>query len=161
MNAAINNVRNKEITTCFVPMQLDFLEEVLLIENDVYPHPWTRGNFLDSLYSGYDCWTLQDETERILGYFLAMRIVDEIHLLNLAVRRDMQGCGMGVLLLDNVAMLAQKNGMDSILLEVRLSNKRALTIYKRYGFCMIGLRKGYYPASCGIREDAVIMRLKL
>jgi ribosomal-protein-alanine N-acetyltransferase len=48
--------------------------------------------------------------------------------------------------------------MESVLLEVRPSNTRALEIYERYGFKQIGRRKGYYPAADGQREDAIVMR---
>ncbi|HEY8099386.1 MAG TPA: ribosomal protein S18-alanine N-acetyltransferase [Burkholderiaceae bacterium] len=142
-------------------MTVDDLDEILLIENDVYPHPWTRGNFLDSFSSGYETWTLRDESGMLAGYFLVMLIVDEAHLLNVSVRADLQGQGIGRKLLDKVVSLAQENGMSSVLLEVRPSNVQALAIYKRYGFTQIGLRKGYYPDANNAREDAIVMRLPL
>ena len=143
------------------PMQQGDLEQVQAIENIVYPHPWTRGNFLDSLASGYDAWVAREENFRLAGYFLAMRVVDEMHLLNISIRTDLQGRGFGCMLLDRVAALARANGMTSILLEVRPSNLRALSVYERYGFVRIGLRKGYYPAAGSAREDAIVMRFCL
>ena len=70
-------------------MQVDDLVEVMAIENDVYPHPWTRGNFLDSLSSGYEIWTVRDPAGALAGYLLLMISVDDAHLLNIAVRRDL------------------------------------------------------------------------
>jgi ribosomal-protein-alanine N-acetyltransferase len=148
-------------TMRFAPMRVDDIEEVLVIENDVYPHPWTRGNFLDSLYTGYQAWTLREEGGTLAGYFLAMLAVDEAHLLNISVRRDLHGHGVGRLQLNKVAALAKEHGMTSILLEVRPSNQRAFAVYERYGFLRIGNRKGYYPAADGKREDAIVMRLPL
>jgi ribosomal-protein-alanine N-acetyltransferase len=148
-------------TMRFAPMGVDDIDEVIVIENDVYPHPWTRGNFLDSLYTGYQAWTLREEGGALAGYFLAMLAVDEAHLLNISVRRDLHGHGVGRMQLDKVAALAKEQGMTSILLEVRPSNHRALTVYERYGFVRIGNRKGYYPAAGGAREDAIVMRLPL
>lgn len=145
----------------FAPMRVDDLAEVLVIENDVYPYPWTRGNFLDSMYSGYQTWTLREESGTLVGYFLLMFAVDEAHLLNISVRRDLHGHGVGHLQLDRVAALSKENGMSSVLLEVRPSNQRALAVYQRYGFVQIGLRKGYYPAADGKREDAIVMRFNL
>lgn len=142
-------------------MQESDLTEILAIENDVYPHPWTRGNFLDSLYSGYENWVVRDASGLIAGYFLLMFVVDEAHLLNVTVRRNMQGRGLGLLQLDRVAAIAREHNMASVLLEVRPSNQRALTIYQRYGFTEIGKRKGYYPAANNTREDAIVMRLPL
>lgn len=145
----------------FAPMQVSDLPEVLTIENDVYPHPWTRGNFLDSLYSGYETWTLRDSNGTLVGYFLLMLAVDEAHLLNISVRRDLHGKGIGRMQLDKVADVAREKGMHSILLEVRPSNVRALAVYQRYGFVQIGVRKGYYPAADNTREDAIVMRFQL
>lgn len=145
----------------FAPMQMNDIPDVLTIENDVYPHPWTRGNFLDSLYNGYDTWTLREESGPLAGYFLLMMAVDEAHLLNISVRRDLHGQGVGRMQLDKVAQRARENGMQSVLLEVRPSNQRALEVYQRYGFLEIGRRKAYYPAANGMREDAIVMRFHL
>jgi ribosomal-protein-alanine N-acetyltransferase len=82
-------------------------------------------------------------------------------LLNIAVRRDLQGQGIGRLLLDHGVALAQEQGLESILLEVRPSNDRAVIVYERYGFAGIGVRKGYYPAGENRREDAIVMRLSI
>ena len=145
----------------FGPMRAVDLEGVLQIENDVYTHPWTRGNFLDALASGYRCRVVRDAQQNLIGYFLLMLAVDEAHLLNISVRRDWQGRGIGRLMLDQVVALAREQEMNSILLEVRPSNPRAAAIYRRYGFVQIGLRKNYYPAAGGGREDAIVMRLML
>jgi [ribosomal protein S18]-alanine N-acetyltransferase len=145
----------------FARMQVGDLPEVLAIENDVYPHPWTRGNFLDSLYSGYEAWTLREPSGVLTGYFLVMLAVDEAHLLNISVRRDLHGIGVGRMQLDKVAALSKEKDMTSILLEVRPTNVRALAVYKQYGFEQIGVRKGYYPAGDNTREDAIVMRFHL
>ena len=148
-------------TMRFAPMQVDDLPEVLVIENDVYPYPWTRGNFLDSMYNGYQTWTLREASGALAGYFLLMLAVDEAHLLNISVRRDLHGHGVGRMQLDKAVAVARENGMQSVLLEVRPSNHRALAVYQRYGFAQIGQRKGYYPAAGGTREDAIVMRYHL
>lgn len=140
-------------------MQVDDLREVQDIENDVYPHPWSAGNFLDSLHNGYETWVVRDSTDVLVGYFLVMLMVDDAHLLNITVRRDWQGQGVGRMLLDKVVAIAREKGMTSVLLEVRPSNVRALAMYERYGFSQIGRRKGYYPAADNAREDAIVMRL--
>jgi len=142
-------------------MQVDDLAEVMAIENEVYPYPWTHGNFLDSLYSGYEMWTARDAAQGLAGYLLLMLSLDEAHLLNIAVRRNLQGQGVGRLLLDHAVLLAKDKGVQAILLEVRPSNDRAVTVYERFGFAGIGVRKGYYPDGAGRREDAIVMRLSI
>jgi len=145
----------------FSQMRGEHLDEVLAIERAIYPFPWTRGNFQDSLDSNYEAWLARDENRRIIGYFMLMLAVDEAHLLNLSVRADMQGKGLGRLLLERVCALARRNQMESLLLEVRPSNARALSIYEHLGFSRIGVRKNYYPAAQNTRENAIVMRRNL
>jgi ribosomal-protein-alanine N-acetyltransferase len=145
----------------YEPMVPGDLEEVVAIEQSVYPHPWTRTNFADSLKNGYQAWVLRNPAHELMGYFLVMAVVDEAHLLNVAVASAWQGQGLGRFLLNQSAACARGLGMESMLLEVRPSNERALRIYRRYGFAEIGRRKGYYPAANGTREDAIVMRIAL
>lgn len=145
----------------YEPMQESDLDEVVAVEQEVYPHPWSRANFSDSLAQGYHAWVLRAQDRELMGYFLVMGIVDEAHLLNVAVSRAWQGKGVGRLLVNQAVALSRGLGMESILLEVRPSNSRALEIYQRYGFSEIGRRKGYYPAANSTREDAIVMRFGL
>jgi ribosomal-protein-alanine N-acetyltransferase len=145
----------------YEPMRESDIEDVLAVEVRVYPYPWSRANFLDSLASGYQAWVLRDQAMRLLGYFLIMQVVDEAHLLNVAVAEEWQGQGLGRFLLNQSVACARGLGMESMLLEVRPSNARALGIYERYGFEQIGRRKGYYPAADQQREDAIVMRYTL
>jgi ribosomal-protein-alanine N-acetyltransferase len=145
----------------YEPMQPHDLDDVTALETSVYPHPWTRANFVDSLRSGYHAWILRDQAGELLGYFLVMAVVDEAHLLNVAVAARWQGQGLGRLLLNQSVACARGLGMESMLLEVRPSNLRALAVYRRYGFHEIGRRKGYYPAANQTREDAIVMRMPL
>ena len=90
-----------------------------------------------------------------------MMALDEAHLLNVSVASTHQRRGLGLYLLDKVAACARGLGAESVLLEVRPSNRRALDVYQRYGFANIGRRKAYYPAHDGQREDAIVMRFQL
>lgn len=145
----------------FAMMRAQDVDDVVAVENDAYPFPWTRGNFLDSLASRYDAWTLREPDARLAGYFLLMHAVDETHLLNITVRPDLHGRGFGRALLDKVIALAHDANMHSLLLEVRPSNEHALAVYRHCGFQQIGIRKNYYPAGGALREDAIVMRLML
>ncbi len=136
------------------------LDAVLAIERRAYTHPWTRGNFIDSLASGYVAEVLVVQDLGLVGYFLAMAGVDELHLLNITVSPDWQGRGHGAALLDAVQHHTLARGFHMLWLEVRQSNERARALYRRRGFAEVGLRRGYYPATGG-REDAVVMKLDL
>ncbi len=143
------------------PMRANDVDEVARVENDAYPFPWTRGNFLDSLASGYQAWTAREADGRLAGYFLLMPAVDDMHLLNITVRPDLQGRGIGRQLLDKVSALTRAAGITAVLLEVRPSNLNALAVYRHAGFVQIGLRKNYYPGAADAREDAIVMRRML
>lgn len=145
----------------YAPMETKDLEEVFALEESVYPHPWTMGNFADSLACNYHAWTLRDDDGWLVGYFLMMDVVDELHLLNVAVTSERQKEGIGLYLLDKISAIGRGLNMGSVLLEVRPSNLRALKIYRRYGYVEIGRRKAYYPAHNGQREDAIVMRYTL
>jgi ribosomal-protein-alanine N-acetyltransferase len=141
-------------------MQVTDLEAVLAIENQAYEFPWSRGNFIDSLAAGYEAWLLEG-SEQVIGYFLALRGVDEMHLLNISVDPALQGRGHARVLLDALYRLCQQSGCLQLWLEVRESNERARQLYRRQGFTEVGRRRAYYPAADGRREDAVLMSLQL
>jgi ribosomal-protein-alanine N-acetyltransferase len=143
----------------FEPMTEDRLEQVVAIERRAYEHPWTRGNFADSLRSGYHAQIL-GAGDVVLGYFVAMQGVDEVHLLNITVEPSWQGQGWGRLMLDALSLWSRAQGAQWLWLEVRTSNLRAQEVYQRYGFRRVGERRNYYPAHQG-REDAIVMSLKL
>lgn len=136
------------------------LAAVLNVEARAYSHPWSRGNFIDSLAAGYIAEMLDSHDAGVVGYFVAMPGVDELHLLNLTVAPDWQGRGHGSALLDAVRAHAAERRLTTLWLEVRESNHRARALYRRRGFAEVGLRRGYYPAASG-REDAVVMSLPL
>lgn len=137
------------------------LDEILHIEEQVYSHPWTRGNFLDSFYSGHEAFGLRDKENNLLAYFVLMAVVDEMHLLTFAVAVDHQRQGLAHRLLDKMLAHCREKKSASILLEVRVSNQRAIEIYQRFGFSEIGRRPSYYPAADNAREDAIVMRIEL
>jgi len=144
----------------FEPMLASDLETIALIENEIYPFPWTRGNFQDALSAGYSAWILTGVGREVIAYSIVMIAIDEAHLLNLSVARRHQRRGYGWRTLEWMAQSAREYGARSMLLEVRPSNQDALGLYARYGFARIGVRRGYYPAHGG-REDAIVMRITL
>jgi ribosomal-protein-alanine N-acetyltransferase len=135
------------------------LDEVVAIEDAIYSHPWTRGNFLDSLRAAYVCRTLRLGGE-LIGYFVLMVGAGEAHLLNLSIAAPYQRAGHGSALLREAADLARQLSARSLFLEVRPSNRGAQALYTRFGFRKIAVRRGYYPAHSG-REDALVLTLPL
>jgi [ribosomal protein S18]-alanine N-acetyltransferase len=144
-----------------VPMHLAHLPAVLAIEQAVYPFPWTHGNFVDSLAAGHGAQVLRAADGTLAGYSVAMTGVQEMHLLNLTVSPPWQRRGLARELLDALVAQCQRERSEAVWLEVRPSNQRAREVYARYGFAEVGVRRGYYPAAGGQREDACVMRLSI
>jgi ribosomal-protein-alanine N-acetyltransferase len=154
MNALLQN------TLQWQPCALGDVDALLSIEQQVYSHPWTRGNFIDSLASKHWAWKGVGDG-MLRAYWLAMPVLDELHLLNLAVHPAYWGQGLAQQALAHLLASARQQGLADVYLEVRASNQRAQHLYTRCGFRAVGLRRAYYPSTGGSREDAVLMRMPL
>jgi len=137
------------------PMRDADLAAVLAVENAIYSHPWTRGNFADSLRAGYLCRTWRSGAE-LVGYFVLLVAAGEGHLLNLSVAAVHQRQGHGSTLLAEIMRLAIGRDAQQLFLEVRPTNAGAKALYSRFGFRQVAVRPGYYPAHVG-REDALVL----
>lgn len=135
-------------------MQPEDLDAVVGIESAIYSHPWTRGNFIDSLRADYECWVWREAGE-LIGYFILVVAAGEAHLLNFSVAAQHQRRGCGGAMLERVVAHARESGARSMFLEVRPSNAGAQRLYQRFGFRRVAVRRGYYPAVQG-REDALV-----
>ncbi|MFH1559845.1 MAG: ribosomal protein S18-alanine N-acetyltransferase [Chloroflexota bacterium] len=95
-----------------------------------------------------------DPEEYIAGYVATRYMTDEAHIMEIAVRESLRGNGLGELLLMASIELAMRRQSRVLTLEVRVSNQAAHSLYTKYGFSQVGLRKGYYSDN---HEDAYIM----
>lgn len=130
------------------------LDAIMAIEDRVYPFPWTKRIFADCIRVGYTC-EITEVDSKIVGYAIMSMGANEAHLLNICVAPEWQHQGIGRELLEHVLAVAAGNDIDTVFLEVRPSNRKAVSLYEKAGFNVIGTRKDYYPAEDG-REDAII-----
>jgi len=128
----------------FEPMTLADIDAVMAIEATAYAHPWTRGNFADSLRAGYAGLLLRAGDE-LLGYYVAMKGVDEVHLLNITVAPDHQGQGLGGCLLAALSAWSVAQGAQWLWLEVRASNERRAAPLPAPGLPPRGPAQGLLP----------------
>ncbi len=154
------SVPTRLVEARFEPMTLAQLPAVLQVEEQAYAHPWGHSNFVDSLASGYAAQLLL-AGDTLLGYFVAMKGVDEVHLLNITVTPEFQGQGWARVMLDALTLWAKGQGADWLWLEVRVGNRRAVQVYEAQGYRRVGQRKNYYPGTAGQREDALVMSRRL
>lgn len=144
----------------FRPMLYADLKEVLAIERRAYDFAWTDGILRDCLRAGYHCQVLETPHGFIQAYAVMSAAVGEAHILNFCVRPELQGRGLARRMLDHLLEWAHAQQVQTVFLEVRVSNTRAAQLYASAGFCEVGLRLGYYPAVNG-REDALVMAKEL
>ncbi len=105
--------------------------------------------FLDGLKS-YEIWLMFEGNQQV-GHGVINVIIDEAHLLNITVKPESQGRGLGLLLLDKLMKRAYELNGRECFLELRASNQSAYRLYERYGFNEVGRRRDYYPAVGGVK----------
>ena len=120
-------------------------------------YPWSNAVFCDCLKANYHAWILM--LEKPIGFLVVLDKMDECELLNIGVLPEYQRQGYGQQLLAHAMAYAETKNFKQILLEVRVSNKKAISLYHAAGFINVGIRKNYYPIQTG-REDAILMSLK-
>ena len=144
----------KEPALDFRPMQEADLSEIIEIEQQSYPHPWTKIIFGDCLHAGYSCWVC-GRNDMIEAYGILSAAAGEAHLLNICVRGESRQQGIGRKMLRHLVSIARRHDTEVIFLEVRPTNLAARALYEDEGFNELGNRRDYYPAG-DAREDALI-----
>ncbi|MEE9302486.1 MAG: ribosomal protein S18-alanine N-acetyltransferase [Thiotrichaceae bacterium] len=161
-----------------MPMTLMDIPEVMAIESIVQEQPWTEGIFKDCLRVGYLCWACKENSpqghaqnssqsninnKKLIGYLIQSIAVDEMHILNVCIHPDKQRMNLGTQLVQHAERIALKKNKKThtSILEVRPSNIAAIRLYQKLGYQQIGLRKNYYPAKEGVREDGIVMSKQL
>lgn len=141
-------------------MTREDVEAALAIEQAVQRFPWTHGNFIEVLDSGYVCRVDEMEDGEICGYAILMPLVDEAELLTIGVAAAQQRKGLGRAMLTEMLGVARDRNMQRVFLEVRSSNVAAIALYRSAGFSEIGVRRDYYRNANG-SEDALVMACEL
>lgn len=139
------------------PLTATDLPAVQAIEVRAHAFPWTPGIFDDALNSGYYI-VVMEQGAAIIGYGVVQIILDEGHLLNITIDPARHSKGLGRQLLHHLLDYARTH-TDTLFLEVRPSNTHAIALYQSEGFNEVGLRRNYYPAVGGGREDALLMAM--
>ena len=135
------------------------VEQVMLIEREVYDFPWTERIFRDCIRVGYQCW-MALQGQHVVGHAVISVTAGESHILNLSIGKVYQRRGFGTRFIEFLVEEARARDAQTMLLEVRPSNTAAINCYNSAGFNEIGSRKDYYPADGG-REDALLFARQL
>jgi [ribosomal protein S18]-alanine N-acetyltransferase len=140
-------------------MSLADVPDVIAVERASYAFPWSEGVFRDCIRVGYLC-RVVDMEGTVGGYGIMSYGAGEAHILNICIREDLRGKGLGRKLMHFLLERARTAQMQDVFLEVRPSNPNAIALYVSMGFEQIGVRKAYYQAAGG-REDALVYKLVL
>jgi [ribosomal protein S18]-alanine N-acetyltransferase len=141
------------------PLTPDDVEDVLTLEEAAFTNPWTRSMYLAELENrevSY-CFLARDANSRPVGFCSFWRVLDELHINNLAVLPELRRLGIGSMLLTFVLEKGRELGARRATLEVRRSNEQARLLYERFGFAVAGVRAGYYSKPV---EDALVLWLE-
>ncbi len=137
------------------PMRREDVDHVLEIEREVFPVPWSRRAFLNEVEDrATSLARVARRNGRVIGYAVAWKVVDELHIGNLAVAPSERRRGTGRAVLEHVLNEAGDLGLQYATLEVRVSNHAAIALYEACGFRPIAMRRGFYPDN---GEDAMVM----
>ncbi len=137
------------------PMTFDDLDEIVVIEKQLFSEPWPRTVFVREVEDTETSWSVVGCRDgHVVCYAIAWVVRQEFHIANLAVREDAQGKGLGAYLLDQTLEEGRIRGCRYVALEVRQSNLPAIGLYDSRDFRGVAIRKGYYGAN---GEDAIVM----
>ena len=137
------------------PMAIADVDGVMAVEKDSFSTPWSRSAFEEELTQNRLArYLVADENGAIVGYAGTWLVINEAHVTNVAVHVQRRKEGIGRLLMEKLMDLARDNGMESMTLEVRVSNAAARSLYQQLGFAEAGIRKNYYSET---KEDALIL----
>ena len=156
MAAAVEEVVRPLPEVRIRPMRESDIAAVIAMERASYPFPWSEGIFRDCLRVGYICRVI-DIDDQVVGHAVLSLGAGEAHILNVCIGEAFRNRGIGRHLLAYLLERAQASGMAEAFLEVRPSNVAAIRLYQSMGFEQVGQRRGYYQASGG-REDAAVLR---
>lgn len=134
------------------------VDSVVQIEQQLFSKPWTKQDFMNSMSDRHNIYVVaEDEKQEVIGYCGIWGVLDEGQITNVAVRPDAQGQGIGYEMLSELLRIGKNEGLQQYTLEVRVSNSRAISLYKRLGFEEEGIRKNFYEKPV---EDGIIMWLR-
>ena len=142
-----------------LPLTTQHIEQGYQVHSSEQPSPWSKSVFSDCLTSPYFAYQLS-LNEQLQGYYIGLQVLDEITLMDIALKSEYQGQGWGKRLLDDFISQCRLRKGSEIWLEVRESNVPAISLYTAAGFELIEKRKAYYETAAGV-EAVLIMRLIL
>ncbi|SFQ48802.1 ribosomal-protein-alanine N-acetyltransferase [Lachnospiraceae bacterium XBB1006] len=136
-------------------MNKEDLQRVVEMEKETFSQPWTQEGFWNAMQLPKNCFLVIEDEEGVQGYCGYYQVLDEAEVMNVCVKKEKRGRGLGKAMMKQLLAYAKKGGAASIVLEARVSNEAAIHVYETLGFVALGVRKGFYEQPT---EDALIMQ---
>ncbi len=137
-------------------MTYEDIHSLLKLEQECFSVPWSEQSFLYALESENALFLVAKIDDEIAGYIGSQEVVGEVYIDNICTSPKFRNQGVATALLDEIISYSKYCEMELITLEVRASNIPAISLYEKFGFKKVGLRKNYYTKPI---EDALIMTL--
>ena len=137
------------------PMTHMHVQEVAQIEKLCFSDAWSSLSITAELHNPLSLWLVAMDGQTLVGYIGSQTVLPESDMMNLAVLPQYRRCGIARLLVQSLIEALSEKGVDSLTLEVRVSNTPAIALYEKLGFLPVGRRPNYYRNP---KEDALIMR---
>ena len=139
-------------------MTLEDLAQVVKLEEATFSLPWSVKGFEEALAREENCFLVIQDEDEILGYCGYYKVFEEAEIMNVCIREDRRGEGLGRIMMEELLNTAKETGVKTVVLEVRVSNAPAIRLYENLNFVSLGVRKDFYEMP---REDAEIMQCTL
>lgn len=139
----------------YVKMNESHVSQIAELEKICFHDPWSEGSIASELDNKLSLWIVALENDKVIGYVGSQTVLGETDMMNIAVHPDYRKNGIGTGLIVSLIGALELRGSHSLMLEVRVSNNPAISVYKKLGFVEVGRRKNYYRNP---KEDALILR---
>ena len=139
----------------YTQMTAEHVPQVAQLEKICFADPWSELSISLELTNVWSYWVVALDGDTVVGYVGSQSSIDEADIMNVAVHPDYRRQGIAEKLINTLVADLKKRGCHALLLEVRVSNTPAITLYEKLGFVQVGCRKNYYRNP---KEDALILR---
>ena len=136
-------------------MQQAHVAQIAELEKVCFSDPWSENSIATELSNRLAYWLVALDGEKVVGYVGSQTVLGQTDMMNIAVDPDYRRQGVGQALVEKLIIGLQQRGSEALMLEVRVSNSSAISLYEKLGFTLAGRRPNYYRNP---REDALILR---
>ena len=143
--------------TTIIDADISYVDAIYKIERDSFIDPWEKTSIKKEIsLNKLARYRVLVDDERVIGFYGIWLVLDECHIMNIAILKKERSKGNGSIMLEDLIRIARENGAKEISLEVSTKNLNAIKLYEKFGFKIISTRENYYRKE---NADAYNMQL--